>query len=150
MPIEWEITRQTKAPLSKAIEYYMNPEVHVAKVHPKLVKEVKILGSDANAVTWEQHYTLMGMNLKSIVRSSLNKATNTIETLSVSGTRKGTSMTRTLKAIPTGTEVNYVFRPKLGPLGFFLAGPFQEGFRSNSHRGHHGYGQPDLTHVPGS
>jgi hypothetical protein len=128
MPLEWGKAGHTKAMISEVIDYYMNPEVHVAKVHPKFVKEVKILSNERDAVTWEQCYSLFGINLRSIVKSSLNEATNTIETRVLDGSGKGTRMTRSLKAIPTGTELHFTFRPKLGALGLFLKGRAKKGF----------------------
>jgi len=125
--LSFEKTGQTKAPLPKAIEYYMNPQ-NLARVHPKLVKEIKILSKQGDTVTWEQRMSIMGMNLRSITKSSLNRITNTIETQAISGTGRGTRMTRTMKEIATGTEVNYVYSPNLGTLAFFLKGRAKKGF----------------------
>ncbi len=123
----WEKTGRTKAPLSRVIEYYMNPE-SIARVHPKLVREVKILSNEGDMVTWEQRLSHMGMNLHSVVKSSLNKSTNVIETEVIGGTGKGTRMTRTMKEIPTGTEVHYAYNPKLCALGFLVKGRAKRGF----------------------
>jgi hypothetical protein len=129
MPIEWQKSKQTKAPVSKVIEYYMNPKVHVEKAHPNLVDQVKILNSADDTVTWEQGFKMMGMSLHSVVKSSLNRATNTIETQSMAGAGRGTSMSRTFKTIPMGgTEINFIFRPNLGTLGFLLKGRAKKGF----------------------
>ncbi len=128
MPLEWEKTAMTKAPPSKAIEFYMNPEVHVAKTHPDLVKQLKILSKEGDKVTWEQSFSFLRMNLRTVVQSSLNRENNTIETQSIDGTGKGTRMIRTFKAIPTGTQAHYIFTPKLGPFGFFLKRRAKKGF----------------------
>jgi hypothetical protein len=111
------------------IEYYMNPEVHIEKAHPRFVGRVKILNSDQNAVSWEQRFKIMGMNLRTVVKSSLNRKTSTIVTQSIDGTGKGTSMIRTFKEIPTETEIHFTFSPKLGALGsFFLRARAKKGF----------------------
>jgi hypothetical protein len=119
MPTKWEKIGQTKAPLSRVIEYYMNPE-NIARIHPQLVKEVKILSREGDTVTWEQRLPFMGMNLLSVVKSSLTRATNTIETQGIGGVGRGTRMTRMMREIPTGTEVCYTYEPKLGVLGLFV------------------------------
>jgi hypothetical protein len=121
MTTKWEKTGQTRAPLSKAIEYYMNPE-NSRNSAPKFVREIKILSREGDTVTWEQHSAIMGMRLRSVVKTSLNRASNTFETQAMSGSGKGTIMTRTLKSIPTGTEVRYTYDMHLPVLGFLVRG----------------------------
>ncbi len=127
MPAQWQKTGRTKASLSKVMEYYMNPE-NIARVHPRLVKEVKILTREGDTVTWEQRLSIMGMSIRSVVRSSLNRATGIIETQVIGGTGKGTTMTRTIKEVPTGTEAHYSYNPSLGALGPFVKGRAKRGF----------------------
>ena len=44
MPTGWEKVGKTKAPISKAIEFYMHPE-NLPKVHTNFVKEAEVLGN---------------------------------------------------------------------------------------------------------
>jgi len=118
---KWEKTGRTKAPLSKVIEYYMNPE-NSRKAAPNFVREIKILSRESDTVTWEQHSAIMGMRLRSVVKTSLNRATNTFETQAMAGNGKGTIMTRTLKSIPTGTEVRYTYDMHFPVVGFLVKG----------------------------
>jgi len=118
----WEKTGQTKAPLSMVIEYFMNPENEM-KYHPKVAKGIENIRKEGDAVTWDQRLAVMGMNFRSVVESSLDRATNSIETKSISGAGRGTTMTRTMKEIPAGTEVHWTYDLKLGPLRrLFLGG----------------------------
>ena len=133
MPTSWEKTGQTKAPLSKVISYFMDPE-HELKVHPGLVKEIKNVKREGDVLTWEQTLSLMGMNLRSTVRSSLNRATNSIATQGISGAGKGTTTTRTMKEIPTGTEIHWTYNLKAGALGFFIKGRGKRAFEETVDR----------------
>ncbi len=133
MPTRWEKVGQTKPPLSSVISYFMNPENEL-KSHPKLVREIKNINREGETVTWEQTLSVMGMNLRSTVRSSLNRATNTIETESIGGSGKGTRQTRAMKEIPTGTEVLWTYDLKAGALGFFIKGRGKKAFEETVDR----------------
>jgi carbon monoxide dehydrogenase subunit G len=115
MPTTWERTGQTKASLAKVIEYFMSPE-NSTKYHPKLVRGVTNVRKEGDTVTWEQHLAIMGMNFRSVARSALERATNTIQTESIEGSGKGTKMLRTMKEVPTGTEINWTYVLNLGTL----------------------------------
>jgi carbon monoxide dehydrogenase subunit G len=107
----------------------MNPDLYELKAHPKLVRGIKILNREGDSVTWEQHLSVMGVNLHSTVKSSLDNTTNTIETYSIEGAGKGTHMTRAIKEIETGTEVRYTYRLELDPLRqVFLKNRAKKGF----------------------
>ena len=113
MPIEWQKSGRTKAPLSKVFEYYMNPENEL-KAHPNYMKEVKIFTREGDVITWEQHIRLLGMNFRSTVKTSLNRTTNTLVAQLVDGAAKRSTMIRSMKEIPTGTELRCTYRPKVG------------------------------------
>jgi hypothetical protein len=127
MATKWERTGQTKAPISKAIEFFMNPE-NRAKVQPKLVKEVKILSREGDTITWEQRSRRLGMNIRSVTKHSLDRASNTFEIQVTDGPAKGSIMTRALKSIPTGTEVHCTYSLKAGALGLFMKGRAKKTF----------------------
>ena len=115
MPVVWEKTGQTKAPLPKVIEYFMSPE-NEAKNHPKLVGDIKNIHREGGTVTWDQRLVVMGMSFRSRVRTSLDRATNTTRTESIAGSGKGTTMMRVMKETPTGTEVHFTYNLKVGRL----------------------------------
>jgi len=120
-PIMWEKTGQTAAPLSKVIEYFMSPENEM-KHHPKVAKGIENIRKEGDTVIWDQRLVVMGMNFRSVVKSTLDRATNSIETQSISGAGRGTTMTRTMKEIPAGTEVHWTYDLKLGPLRRLFVG----------------------------
>ena len=124
----WEKTGQTKAPLSKVIEYFMNPE-NEAKNHPKLVGDIKNIRREGNTVTWDQRLVVMRMSFHSVVRTSLDMATNTTRTESIEGSGKGTTMIRAMRETPMGTEVHFTYDLKLGRLTRLLVeGRARRGF----------------------
>jgi carbon monoxide dehydrogenase subunit G len=128
MPIIWERTGQTKAPLPKVIEYFMSPE-NAVKNHPKLVGDIKNVRREGDAVTWDQRLVVMRMSFRSVVRTSLDRATNTTRTESIEGSGKGTTMVRVMRETPTGTEVHFTYSLKLGRLiRFFVEGRAKRGF----------------------
>ena len=49
---------------SKAMDYYLHPE-NLPKVHPNFVKDVKIISTEGDTITLEQHMEMMGRKLKS-------------------------------------------------------------------------------------
>src|SRR5450759_900911 len=65
MPTKYDVVKQTKAPMSKAIDYYSHPE-NLPKIHPDFVKDVKIISRDGNTVKLEQQMEMMGRKLKAV------------------------------------------------------------------------------------
>ncbi len=123
MPTRWEFTRQTKAPVSKAIEYFMHPE-NLSKLHSDFVKEVKVKSSEGDAVVFEQQMEMMRRRIVSQNRLTLDRQQNKITVETFEGDGKGSRVTMAMKELPGGgTEVNYVAEMELGPLGFFAKGP---------------------------
>ena len=53
MPTKYDVVKQTKAPLSKAMDYFFHPE-NLPKIHPDFVKEVKIMSKEGDTVMLEQ------------------------------------------------------------------------------------------------
>jgi hypothetical protein len=127
MPARFETTIQTKAPLAKALEYYMHPE-NLPKIHPGFVKDVKILSQDGDTITLEQHGEIMGRRIKSVNRMMLDRSMNTFNIDTMDGDGKGSKIMMALKEIPTGTEVHYNAALELGSLGFFAKGPAKSTF----------------------
>jgi hypothetical protein len=130
MTTKCEKTGQTRAPLSKAIEFFVNPE-NRAKVQPKLVKEIKILSSKGDTITWEQHSRRMGINVRTIAKHPLNRGSNTFEIQVIDGPAKGSVMTRALKSTSTGTEVHCTYSLKAGALGLDQGAGLDQGMRGN-------------------
>ena len=127
MPARFETTIQTKAPVSKALEYYMHPE-NLPKIHPGFVKEVKILSREGDMVTVEQHAEIMGRKIKSVNKMTLDRSTNTFNIDTMDGDGKGSKIIMAVKETPTGTEVRYSAALELGALGFFAKGPAKSTF----------------------
>jgi hypothetical protein len=117
----WEKTGQTRAPLSTVLEFFNDPR-NRAKVQPDLVKEVKVLAAEGDSVTWEQLSSRAGIGIRSVVRQTLDRGTNTFEVWVLKGPGKGSVLTRSLRAIPTGTEVRCAFSLQGGVLGVLLKG----------------------------
>ncbi len=129
MPTTWEKIGQTKAPLAKALDYFMHPE-NLPKVHPEFVKEVKILSSEGDTFTIEQHAQIMGKKLRAVNKMTLNRASNTFDIQTLEGDGKGSTISIALKSIPTGTELHYAANMELGALGFFVKGPAKKTFEN--------------------
>ena len=127
MPARFETTIQTKAPLAKALEYYMHPE-NLPKIHPGFVKDVKILSRDGETITLEQHGEIMGRKINSVNKMVLDRSTNTLNIDTVDGDGKGSKIMMAVKEIQTGTEVHYNAVLELGRLGFFAKGPAKSTF----------------------
>jgi hypothetical protein len=53
MPAKWDFTRQTKAPVQKAMDYFSHPE-NLPKVHPDFVKSVTLKGTEGDTINFEQ------------------------------------------------------------------------------------------------
>jgi hypothetical protein len=127
VPARFETTIQTKAALTKTLEYYMHPE-NLPRIHPGFVKDVKILSRDGDTVTLEQHGEIMGKKINSVNKMVLDRSTNTFNIDTVDGDGKGSKIMMAVKEIPTGTEVRYNAALELGPLGFFAKGPAKSTF----------------------
>src|SRR5215470_11958829 len=122
MPARFETTIQTKAPVARALDYYMHPE-NLPKVHPGFVKDVKILSREGDVITLEQHGEIMGRKIKSTNKMTLDRSTNTLNIDTIEGDGRGSKITMAVKEVPTGTEVRYSAALELGALGFFAKGP---------------------------
>ena len=122
MPTDWEKTGKTKAPILKAIEFYMHPE-NLPKVHPNFVKEVKVLESEGGVIRIEQHAAMMGKKIRSVNTLTFDETTQTLHVDTLEGDGKGSKVTMTLKQVADGTEVKYSASLELGRLGLFAKGP---------------------------
>jgi hypothetical protein len=123
MANKWEFTRQTKAPVTKAIDYFMHVE-NLPKVHPEFVKSVTVKSTEGDSVVFEQQMEMMRRRIVSQNKLTLDRMANKIVIDTFDGDGKGSKITMSMK--PTqdgGTEVNYVAEMELGPLGFFAKGP---------------------------
>jgi hypothetical protein len=127
MPAKFEVTKQTKASLSKAMDYYMHPE-NLPKVHPGFVKEVKVMSAEGDTIMLEQHAEIMGRHLKAVNKMTRNSGEHKFEIDTMEGDGKGSKITIALKEIPTGTELHYWAELELGPLGLFAKGPAKSTF----------------------
>jgi hypothetical protein len=123
MPVEFEVTRQTKASLSKAMDFYMHPE-NLPKIHPDYVKEVKIVSTDGDTIMLEQQMDVMGMKIRAVNKMVRKSEQHEFETDTVEGDGKGSKITIALKEIPSGTEIRYFVEMETGsfPIGFLGTG----------------------------
>ena len=123
MTNKWEFTRQTKAPVTRAIDYFMHVE-NLPKVHPEFVKSVTVKSTEGDSVVFEQQMEMMKRRIVSQNKLNLNRQENKIVIDTFEGDGKGSKITMSLKPLPDGgTELNYVAEMELGPLGFFAKGP---------------------------
>jgi RNA 3'-terminal phosphate cyclase len=127
MPSRFETTIQTKAPLAKAVDYYTHPE-NLPRLHPSLVKDLKIISREGDAVSRELHSEIMGRKIKSLNKMTLDRSLNTFNIDTFDGDGKGSKIVMVVKEIPTGTEVRYSAALELGALGFFAKGPAKTAF----------------------
>jgi len=127
MPTKYDVVKQTKAPMSKAMDYYMHPE-NLPKIHPDFVKDVKILGAEGNTIKLEQHMEMMGRKLRAVNTMTRNDAEHKFEVDTVEGDGKGSKITIALREIPNGTEMHYWAEMELGALGFFVKGRAKASF----------------------
>jgi hypothetical protein len=123
MATKWEFTRQTKAPVSKAIDYFMHPE-NLSKLHSDFIKQITIKGTEGDTITFEQQMEMMRRKIVSQNKLTLNRQDNKITVDTFDGDGKGSRVTMALRELPTGgTEIHYMAEMELGPLGFFAKGP---------------------------
>jgi len=127
MPTKWEVTKQTKASLSQAMDYYMHPE-NLPKIHPNFVKEVKIISTEGDTINLEQHMHIMGRNLRAVNKLVRNSDEHKFEINTLEGDGKGSKIVIGLKETPSGTDLHYWAEMELGALGFFAKGPAKSNF----------------------
>jgi hypothetical protein len=127
MPTKYDTVRQTKAPLSKAIEYYRHPE-NLPKVHPDFVKDVKIISTEGDTINLEQHMEMMGRNIRAVNKMAWNSAENRFVIDTLEGDGKGSKITIDLKETPSGTEMHYWAEMEFGAMGFFVKGRAKSSF----------------------
>lgn len=127
MPTKYDVVKQTKAPLSKAVEYYSHPE-NLPKVHPDFVKDVKIISREGSTIKLEQQMEMMGRRLKAVNAMVWDGANNKFEVSTLEGDGKGSKITIELKEIPSGTEMHYWAEMEFGALGFFIKGRAKDSF----------------------
>ena len=127
MPTKYDVVVQTKAPISKAIDYYSHPE-NLPKVHPDFVKDVKIISRDGSTVKLEQQMEMMGRRLKAVNTMAWDSANNKFVVNTLEGDGRGSKITIELKQVPSGTEVHYWAEMEFGALGFFIKGRAKESF----------------------
>jgi hypothetical protein len=131
MPAKFDTVIQTKAPLTRALDYYMHPE-NLPKEHPGFVKEVKIISTEGDSINFEQHMEMMGRKIRSVNKMWLDRSTNTFQIDTLDGDGKGSKITLALKEIPAGTEVHYSAAMELGMLGLFAKGPAKSAFEKTA------------------
>jgi polyketide cyclase/dehydrase/lipid transport protein len=123
MPTHWEFMKQTRAPMSKVVDYFMHPE-NLSKLHSDLVKQVTVKGQEGDTITFEQQMEMMRRRIVSQNKLTLQRAENKIVVDTFDGDGKGSRVTMAMRELPVGgTEIKYVADMELGPLGFFAKGP---------------------------
>jgi hypothetical protein len=127
MPTKYDIVKQTKAPMAKAMDYYMHPE-NLPKVHPDFVKDVKVTSRQGDTLMLEQEMEMMGRRLKAVNKMTWNSAERKLEVDTLEGDGKGSKITIALKEIPSGTEMHYWAEMEFGALGFFIKGRAKASF----------------------
>ena len=127
MPTKYDVVKQTKAPMSKAMDYYFHPE-NLPKFHPSFVKDVKIISTDGETIKLEQQMEMMGRKLKAVNKMTRNSAEHKFEVDTLEGDGKGSKIRIELKEIPSGTEMHYWAEMEFGALGFFIKGPAKSSF----------------------
>jgi hypothetical protein len=127
MPTKYDVVKQTKASMNKAMDYYMHPE-NLPKIHPDFVKDVKITSRQGDTIMLEQQMEMMGRKLKAVNKMMWNAAEHKLEVDTLEGDGKGSKITIALKEIPSGTEVHYWAEMEFGALGFFIKGRAKASF----------------------
>jgi len=122
MATKWEFTKTTKAPMSTVQDYFMHPE-NISKLHPDLVKQVTIKGTEGDTITFEQQMEMMRRKIVSQNKLTLWRQENKITVDTFDGDGKGSKVTMAFREVPGGTEIKYTAEMELGPLGFFAKGP---------------------------
>jgi hypothetical protein len=127
MPTKYDVVKQTKAPVGKAMEFYSHPE-NLPKIHPDFVKDVKIISMEGNTIKLEQQMEMMGRKLRAVNTMVRNDAERKFEINTLEGDGKGSKITIALKEIPSGTEMHYWAEMEFGALGFFIKGRAKSSF----------------------
>ena len=122
MATKWEFTRQTKAPMSKTMDYFMHPE-NLPKLHSEFVKSVTMKGTEGDTITFEQQMEMMRRKIVSQNKLSLWRQDNKITIDTFEGDGKGSKITMAFTEVPGGTEIKYTAEMELGRIGFFAKGP---------------------------
>ncbi len=127
MPTRYDVVKQTKAPLSKAMDYYFHPE-NLPKIHPDFVKGVKITSAEGDTIMLEQQMEMMGRKLKAVNKMTRISADHKFVVDTLEGDGKGSKITIVLKETPSGTELHYWAEMEFGAMGFFIKGRAKESF----------------------
>jgi hypothetical protein len=122
MASKWDFSRQTKAPVTKVMDYFTHPE-NLPKIHPDFVKSVTIKGQDGDVLTFEQQMELMRRKIVSQNKMMVNRAENKIEINTLEGDGKGSKIMMSFVPNQAGTEIKYHAEMELGALGIFAKGP---------------------------
>ena len=122
MATKWEFTRQTKAPISKTMDYFMHPE-NLPKLHSEFVKSVTMKGTEGDTITFEQQMEMMRRKIVSQNKLSLWRQDNKITIDTFEGDGKGSKITMAFTEVQGGTEIKYTAEMELGRIGFFAKGP---------------------------
>jgi hypothetical protein len=141
MPAKFDVIRQTKAPVQKAIDYFSHPEDQ-PKVHPDFVKSVTLKGSEGGSISFEQQMAVMGRKLVSQNKMVVNRAENRIEIHTLEGDGKGSKITLSFVPNQAGTEIRWHAEMELGPLGLLAKGPAKSQFEKVA--------TEDAAHLDGS
>jgi hypothetical protein len=127
MPAKFDVTRQTKVPIQKAMDYFSHPEDQ-PKVHPDFVKSVTVKSSQGDSILFEQQMAVMGRKLVSQNKMIVNRAENRIEIDTLEGDGKGSKITLSFAPNQAGTEIKWHAEMELGPLGLLAKGPARSQF----------------------
>lgn len=122
MPAKWEFSRQTKAPVTKVVEYFSHPE-NLPQIHPDFVKSVTVKSRDGDTVMFEQQMELMRRKITSQNKMTVDRPGNKIEINTLEGDGKGSKITMNFVPGQSGTEIQYHAEMELGALGIFAKGP---------------------------
>jgi hypothetical protein len=122
MPAKWEFSRQTKAPVTKVIEYFSHPE-NLPSTHPDFVKSVTIKSRDGDVISFEQQMELMRRKIVSQNKMTVDRTGNKLEINTLEGDGKGSKIMMDFVPNQSGTEIKYRAEMELGALGIFAKGP---------------------------
>jgi len=122
LPTKWDISRQTKAPGPKVIEYFMHPE-NLPKLHPDFVKSVTIKNQEGDVITFEQQMEMMRRKINSLNKLTVNRVENRIDINTLEGDGKGSKITMSFSPSQAGTQINYHAEMEMGAPGIFAKGP---------------------------
>lgn len=127
MPTNFEVTKQTKASIEKAMDYYFHPE-NLPKFHPGFVKDVKVISTEGDTIVLEQNMEMMGRKLHAKNKLTRDAAGRKFEVDTLEGDGKGSKIWISLKEAASGTEITTKASMEFGALGFFIKGPAKSNF----------------------